>query len=422
MGKPAGNHASKSLPMPSSPSDKSGKFIAKPVTAADYFSLASFLQRREQLQRGVKREPQSDAIRAAGEQYEHREYAAAYDTFKPVYDRIVADMQRVLARNIELEAKKMAAQQGKSLALAKEHVQQMRAHAQQVADQFEKLRQDLEHKPLVRLHIKKRTTTPAAAPQLEQPPPTVVNSANETRVGPEPAAQESTLVENDRYQKAPYAPPEIGSLYSVRDKSQAERVISVIAISKDGQSVQVEVQDQGSPKTQLLQLAVDSLARQAAKGWCHLLLPIADASEASEIRKVAATPIEPRRPDPDGHTLRIDIQNFGRCCATIAFAELKYNTQLIKDVADGSFRAGEYEKAFLTFEQLVIGFTSAVNSSRQQIADARRELIAEKGNLSGREVMDRTAALVRREQRVFAAEREFNTILEGLRMYVMVKH
>jgi hypothetical protein len=122
------------------------------------------------------------------------------------------------------------------------------------------------------------------------------------------------------------------------------------------------------------------------------------------------------------HTLRIDIQNFGRCCATIAFAELKYNTQLIKDVADGSFRAGEYEKAFLTFEQLVTGFTSAVNSSRQAIADARRELIAEKGQLSGREVMDRTAALVRREQRVFAAEREFNKILEGLRMYVMEKH
>ena len=423
MGSSSDNQVPKAVQAPSGPPGGTGKSIAKPITAADYFSLASFLHRREQLQRGVRHESQSEAIRTAGEQFEHREYVAAYETFKPVYDRIVTDMQRVLARNSELEAKKMAAQQGKSLAVAKENVQQMRAHAQQLADQFEKLRQDLEHKPLVRLHIKKRTTTIADAPQAKEPPPTIVNRANETRVGAEPIAEASTIVGDERYHKAPYAPPEIGSLYTVRDKSQAERIIHVISISADGELAQVELLDECPPKRQSLELAVQSLAHQASKGWCHLLVPIANESDiAAKPEAPSKTNESERRPDLDGHTLRIDIQNFGRCCATIAFAELKYNTQLIKDVADGSFRAGEYEKAFLTFEQLVIGFASAVKSSRQAIANARRELIAEKGQLSGREVMDRTAALVRREQRVFAAEREFNTILEGLRMYVMVKH
>jgi hypothetical protein len=60
-----------------------------------------------------------------------------------------------------------------------------------------------------------------------------------------------------------------------------------------------------------------------------------------------------------------------------------------------------------------------VNTSRQQIAEGRRILIAEKGNLSGREVQERTAAFVRREQRIYSAEREFSTILEGLRMYLL---
>jgi hypothetical protein len=423
MGSPSDNHVPKAVQAPSGQPGGTGKSIAKPITAADYISLASFLHRREQLQRGVKREPQSEAIRTAGEQFERREYVAAYETFKPVYDRIVTDMQRVLARNSELEAKKMATQQGKALAVAKVNVQQMRAHAQQLTDQFEKLRQDLEHKPLVRLHLKKRSTTTADAPQAADPSTTIVNSTDETRVGAEPVAEASILVGDGRYHKAPYAPPTIGSLYTVRDKSQAERIINVISISPDGELAQVELLDQRSPKRRSLQLAVQSLAHQASKGWCHLLVPIANESEiAAKPQAPSKTNESERRPELAGHTLRIDIQNFGRCCAAIAFAELKYNTQLIKDVADGSFRAGEYEKAFFTFEQLVTGFNSVVSTSRQAIANARRELIAEKGQLSGREVMDRTAALLRREQRVFAAEREFTTILEALRMYVMVKH
>ena len=104
MGSPRDNQVPKAMQAPSGPPGRTGESLAKPITAADYSSLASFLHRREQLQRGVKREPHSEAIRTAGEQFERREYVAAYETFKPVYDRIVTDMQRVLARNSELEA------------------------------------------------------------------------------------------------------------------------------------------------------------------------------------------------------------------------------------------------------------------------------------------------------------------------------
>lgn len=370
------------------------------------------------MQRGHKRESQGEVIRSAGEHYQNREYAAAYEAFKSVYDRIVTDMQRVLARNIELEAKKMAAQQGKSLAVAKENVQQMRAHAQQLTDQFEKLRQDLESKPLVRLHIKNGKPAKADPATVEESTPTTFNSASETHIGLGPSHSEPAFVSvgNDRYLKAPYATPAVGSLYAVRDKSQVERFIHIIAVSADGSFVQANILDEGKPTKQPVQLPVDSLARQAAQGWCNSLVPT---------NAPAQTPPQPQqpaiRPTSDGKTLRIDIQNFGRCCGAIAIANLKYNTQCIKDVADGSFRAGEYEKAFLTFEQLVIGFSSAVALGRQEIADGRRALIADKGRLSGKEVAERTAAFVRREQRIFAAERDFATILEGLRMYLHVK-
>ena len=373
------------------------------------------------MQRGHKREPQGEAIRTAGELYEDREYVSAYETFKPIYDRIVTDMQRVLARNLELEAKKLAAQQGKSLAVAKENVQQMRAHAQQLADQFEKLRLDLENKPLVRLHIKRGKSAIAQAPTPEESSPTTLNSANETLVGPDSSDATSISIGDKQYTKAPYAAPEIGNLYAVRDKAKAERFICVIAKNADGTLVQVDVLEQGKPTKQPLQLPVDSLARQAAKGLCYLLMPIADEPES--LPEPSAAELKPTPStitlQPNTTTLRIDIQNFGRCCGSIALANIRYNTQVIKDVGDGSFRAGEYEKAFLTFEQLMTGFSSAVNSSRQQIATARSELTAEKGRLSGKEVQERTAALVRREQRIYAAEREFSTILEGLRMYLL---
>jgi hypothetical protein len=116
--------------------------------------------------------------------------------------------------------------------------------------------------------------------------------------------------------------------------------------------------------------------------------------------------------------MRLDSQNFGRCCADIARANIKFSTQLIKDVGDGPFRAGNYEQAFLTFEQLAVVFNSAVANSRRAIADGRRALNAEKTNLSGKEIQDRTAAFTRSEQLIHTAEREFSTILEGLRMYL----
>ncbi len=116
--------------------------------------------------------------------------------------------------------------------------------------------------------------------------------------------------------------------------------------------------------------------------------------------------------------MRLDIQNFGRCCADIARANIRFSTQLVKDVGDSSFRSGDFEQAFLMFEQLSVGFNSAVASSRRAIADGRRTLTAEKGKLSGKEIQDRSAAFTRREQLIHTAEREFSTILEGLRMYL----
>jgi hypothetical protein len=117
-------------------------------------------------------------------------------------------------------------------------------------------------------------------------------------------------------------------------------------------------------------------------------------------------------------TMRIDSQNFGRCCADIVRANIKFDTQLIKDIGDGPFRAGNYEQAFLTFEQIAISFTSAVANSRRVIADGRRALTAEKGKLSGKEIEERKAAFIRSEQLIQTAEREFSTILEGLRTYL----
>jgi hypothetical protein len=87
-------------------------------------------------------------------------------------------------------------------------------------------------------------------------------------------------------------------------------------------------------------------------------------------------------------------------------------------VGDGPFRAGNYEQAFITFEQITVGFTSAVAASRRAIADGRRALLAQKGKLSGKEIEERKAAFVRSEQLISAAERSFATILEGLRMYL----
>ncbi len=390
---------------------------AKLITKSDYLSLATFLRSRAKLQRVQKRDPNGEAVQAAADHYEDREFVAAYETFKPAYDHVVTDMQRVLARNAEIEAKKLAAQQSKSLAVAKDNVQQMRAHAQQIIDQFEKLRQDLEAKPLVRLHIKNGRTRPSnAPPPSEESPPTTLRSEDDTQLNVVATPTSAEPVGSDHYEKAPYAPPEVGSVYCVRDKAKGERIIRVIAKSADGALIQVEMLEQGQPPHKPIQLAVDSLARQAEKGWCNLLLPITQAT--------AAKP-EPASEYPvltaGGPQMRIDIQNFGRCCASIIRAKLKYNTQLIKDVADGSFRIGQYEKAFYMFEQLTVGFAAAVTASRQVISEGRRKLTHDKDRLSGKEIAERTAAFVRSEQLIYAAEREFSTILEGLRMYLLRK-
>jgi len=384
------------------------------VTKEDYLSLACFLEGRERIQRVHKKEPYGEALRKAGEMYENREYVSAYECLKPVYDKLVSDMQRILARNLEFEANKLAREQQKPLTVAKENIQNMKAHAQEVINQFDRLLADLECKPLVRVHIKKEESAGAAAtPPAEEAPSTTLNSANETRLDTNSFPPMEVVSGDRRYRKAPYSPPEKGTLYSVRDKARGERIIRVIGKSPDGTLVQVETLEDGKPSKQPIQLTVDSLARQAAKGWCSSLLPVTEKGETP------AAASQPAAANTTANvTMRLDIQNFGRCCADIVRANIKFDTQLIKDVGDGPFRAGHYEQAFLTFEQFAIGFTSAVASSRRAIADGRRALTAEKGKLSGKEVEERKAAFIRSEQLIHTAQREFSTILEGLRMYL----
>ena len=288
----------------------------------------------------------------------------------------------------------------------------MRAHAQQIIDEFDRLRRDLENKPLVRAHLKKGGSAIAAkSPPVEEATPTILNTTNETQLDANSPSPSEVAIGDKRYKKAPYSPPEVGALYAVRDKAGAERIIRVLGKSPDGTQVQVETLDARNRSTKPIQLAADALARQAAKGWCSSLLAVTDSGEST------ASPPAPANPHLNV-TMRLDIQNFGRCCADIARANIKFDTQLIKDVGDGPFRAGNYEQAFLTFEQLAVGYTSAVSTSRRAIADGRRALTAEKGNLSGKEIQERTAAFIRTEQLIQTAEREFSTILEGLRMYL----
>src|SRR3954464_10523153 len=213
-----------------------------------------------------------------------------------------------------------------------------------------------------------------------------------------------------RYRKVPYSAPEAGMQFLVRDKSGAERIVQVNAISQDGLMIDLVTVEDGNPSEQSVRLPVESLARQAARGWCSRLLPSTeDAATSDESGTKEGAP---------EIAMRLDSQNFGRCCGDIARANIKFSTQLIKDVGDGPFRAGDYEQAFLTFEQLSVGFNSAVGNSRRAIAEGRRKLVAEKGKLSGKEIQERTAGFMRSEQLIHTAEREFATILEGLRMYL----
>lgn len=388
------------------------KSAALPVASKEYLALANFIQGKDRV---YKKDPHAEAVRSAAELYDHREYLAAYECIKPAYDKVVADMQRVLARNVEFEANKLAKAQRKPIATAKDNVLAMRAHAQQVIDQFDRLRSDLESKPLVRAHLRKgRSPSAAVAPPVEEAAPTTLTSASETQIDVPVREPEVVEIDGKRYEKRPYTPPAVGMMYSVRDKAKVDRVIRVIGQSEDGAQVQVDILDRGLPSKQPVQLAIEALARQAAKGACSVLVEVGGANVAFAGAQRAAND-----PLPAGvGVLRIDIQNFGRCCASIAQAEIKYSTQLIKDVGDGPFRAGKHELAFVTFEQLAVGFNAAVAASRREIEDGRRRLSAEKNNLSGKEIQERSAAFIRREQRIHAADREFATILEGLRMYL----
>src|SRR3954464_1165874 len=215
-----------------------------------------------------------------------------------------------------------------------------------------------------------------------------------------------------RYRKAPYRAPAEGVLYIVRDKSGSERVVQVKGTSDDGVMVELVTVEQGRPLEKIVRVPMDSLARQAAKGWCRLLVFIPESTTSKESENGSQSGGGPEI------AMRIDSENFGRCCADIARANIRFSTQLIKDVGDGPFRAGDYEQAFLTFEQLSVGFNSAVGNRRREIAEGRRKLTAEKGKLSGKEIQERTAGFMRSEQLIHTAEREFATILEGLRMYL----
>jgi hypothetical protein len=107
------------MPQPDS-AQKADKSSHQAVSKKDYQSLASVLEGKESLQRVHRKDPHGSTLRTAGELYENREYVAAYENFKPVYDRVVPDMQGFCARNAEVEATKLARQQQKSLAAAKE--------------------------------------------------------------------------------------------------------------------------------------------------------------------------------------------------------------------------------------------------------------------------------------------------------------
>src|SRR5215510_1901336 len=100
---------------------KAAKSSVQAVTKKDYLSLASFLEGRDSGRRILSKERHGATLRTSGDLYANREYVAAYECFKPAYDKVVSDMQRVLARNVEFEANKLAKQQQKPVAVAKEN-------------------------------------------------------------------------------------------------------------------------------------------------------------------------------------------------------------------------------------------------------------------------------------------------------------
>lgn len=395
------------------------------ITKESYLSLAAQVEGNARNPMAMKKNALGEALRVAGELYGQREFVEAYQCLKPTHEKVVTDMQRVLARSPEAAANKLATEQRKPIAAAREAVEKMRLSAKQVIDGFDKLLRDLESKPAVRVFVKQGLSrignAPSpddgrreAVPLANEPPPTVLNSAAETQVDP-PLSE--IALGNVRYRRMPFVIPTTGAMYSVRDKARGERVIRIVEVSEDGAQVQVEVLEEGQPPKRPIPVAVGSLVRQAEKGWCSFLKKVSGTFVGRDDAEVEGSVVGATKV-PDTFSMRLDIQNFGRCCGDIARANIRFDTQLIKDVGDGPFRAGNYEQAFITFEQISSGFNSAVASSRRAIAEGRRTLNDQKMKLSGKEIQERTAAFVRGEQLIHTAEREFSTILEGLRMYL----
>jgi hypothetical protein len=232
----------------------------------------------------------------------------------------------------------------------------------------------------------------------------------------------SQITSGDRlFEKEPYAPPVPGCLYSVRDKRKGERIVRVVDVSQDHKQIQVRVLKDGHAATGPIPVAVDALDRQAEKGWCNRLKPV-DSQEHEPVDSHEHEEVAESQPADSSPTstaeMRLNPQHFHRCCGEIVRAQIQFDPHVIRDIGDGPFRAGEYEQAFQKFEQIAVMFTGAVANSRRAIANGRRELAAAKLKLSGPEIQQRTAGYSCSEQLINTAEREFATILEGLRLCV----
>jgi hypothetical protein len=109
----------------------------------DFLFLANLLDGRESMQRVQRRSPHGEALRRAAESYVDRDYVAAYESFQPACEKLVADMQRLLSRGLDDEVNKLVRERRKPAAEAKLLVEKKRDHAQHVIDLFDKLRRDL---------------------------------------------------------------------------------------------------------------------------------------------------------------------------------------------------------------------------------------------------------------------------------------
>ena len=75
-------------------SKKPVKSDAQAVTKEDYLSLAGLLEGERAFNGFIRKSLTAKRCAQAGAMYENREYVSAYECFKPVYDKVVSDMQR----------------------------------------------------------------------------------------------------------------------------------------------------------------------------------------------------------------------------------------------------------------------------------------------------------------------------------------